>query len=170
MFRYPDKRPSSKAAIKARPSARPTQQARQSNDAYRVFFSLVMAAFAARVLFGCIGALTGWQPVAQVGDRLIFTPLAGDLQERTVRISARLVMNPWSRPGPACGLETATMIRRGGAMTVLAVRQDGVMLSWAGGATASAGSACQGGESLLVTDVDYQQLLTAQVPRAAAKS
>ena len=55
-------------------------------------------------------------------------------------------------------------------MTVLAVRQDGVMLSWAGGATALTSAACRGGQSVLVADANYSQLLAAQKPlRSSAK-
>ncbi len=160
MFRYQNKPRRSKAGFPAGPA--PHEQ--KSDQVYRVFFSLVMLAFAARILVGCIGALGGWQPVAQVGDRLIFTPATSGARRSMLQIPARLVTSPWSRPGPACTLQIAAMVRPGGAMTVLAVRQDGVMLSWAGGATASAGKPCQGGQSLLVADAAYQQLLTTQAP------
>ena len=155
MFSQAPKPRRSKAAVKP--------PARQSDDVYRVFFSLVMLAFAARILFGCVGALGGWQPVAQVGDRLDFGPaFAGAM---TASANARLVATPWSVPGRTCRLDTATMNGRGGAMTVMAVRQDGVMVSWAGGATAPGPKACGRGQSILLAAADYQQLWATQTPR-----
>ncbi len=163
MFRYDPKPRRSKAAGKTGFPARKAPRARQSDDVYRVFFSLVMLAFAARLLFGCIGALGGWQPVAQVGDRLDFGPAFAGATGTAV--NARLVATPWSVPGRTCRLDTATMNKRGGAMTVLAVRHDGVMLSWAGGATAPGAEACGRGQSVLLAAADYQQLWTTQTPR-----
>ena len=45
--------------------------------------------------------------------------------------------SPWAKPGRHARSISPMMAREGGALSVLAVRKDGVMLSWAGGPTAT---------------------------------
>ncbi len=141
-------------------SRRPTK----SDDTYTVFFTIIMAALAVRLIIGFAGGLVGAQAVAQVGDRLVFAPASGAPPPITAQIPARLVADPWAPPGPGCTLDSLVMAHPGGAVTVIALRPDGVMLSWAGRATAPAAASCPGGQSLLVSAVDYQQLRNAQTP------
>ena len=81
-------------------------------------------------------------------------------------IPAREVASPWAKPGEACTLEIPIMSVKGGALSVLAVRKDGVMLSWAGGPTATGAQACQSGAGgLLVPTADYNGLVAKPRPR-----
>ncbi len=102
--------------------------------------------------------------VAVPGDRVVFG--YGTWQVPQITVPARRVAGIWQKPGAACQLNVPVMSRRPGALTVLAVRPDGVMLSWAGGPTARRGSDCHaGGGSLLVSDSDYLSISTVQSPK-----
>ncbi len=75
-------------------------------------------------------------------------------------MKAHNLSDAFAAPGYACQLDIKYMARAGGSFAVLAVRADGVMLSWAGGPTAAPGQACAGGETgILVSDADYRSLL-----------
>ncbi len=81
-------------------------------------------------------------------------------------IPARPVASPWAKPGQACTLDIPLMSHEGGVLSVLAVRPDGVMLSWAGGPTATGPLACPAGAGgLLVPTADYSGLVAKPVPR-----
>lgn len=76
------------------------------------------------------------------------------------RIEARLLADPWARPGSGCVLDIAWMAHHAGRLTVLAVRRDGVMLSWSGGATAAGPEACPvGADAVLIQAKEYRGLL-----------
>jgi hypothetical protein len=75
-------------------------------------------------------------------------------------MKAHDLSDAFAAPGRACQLDIKYMARTGGSFAVLAVRADGVMLSWAGGPTAAPGQACAGGETgILVSDADYRSML-----------
>ena len=75
-------------------------------------------------------------------------------------MKAHNLSNAFASSGRACELDIRYMAQAGGSFTVLAVRADGVMLSWAGGPTAAPGYACAGGQTgVLVSDADYRSLL-----------
>jgi hypothetical protein len=101
--------------------------------------------------------------IATVGDRLAVNPASVSPVSRSLVVPARQVSDPWAPPGAACSLNLAAMQRPGGSLTVMAVRPDGVMLSWAGGATASGAADCHAaGTPVLVADSGYSSLLMAQ--------
>lgn len=102
------------------------------------------------------------RPVAAVGDRIVFKP-GIDLAPGSDRvISARVVTGPWTPPARFCRLNMRLLTHHWGAFTVMAVREDGVMLSWAGGATAKAGNDCEPAHKLLVSSRDYAALRESQ--------
>ncbi len=125
------------------------------------------------LLYGVLVGAMAWQltgssarfgRVAQVGDQLTFSSaVASPLLPAAAKIPARHLAGAWAPPGGNCLLDVPAM-RHGGAMTVMALRPDGVMLSWAGGATASGPAACHGGEDVLVSNANYAQLAADVAP------
>ena len=126
------------------------------------------------VLYGVAVGILAWQltgskslnltRVAQVGDQLVFSStLTPPVLPEDAQIAAVSVAGPWSPPGDKCLLDVPAMLH-GGAMTVMALRTDGVMLSWAGGATASGASACHGGDDVLVSNANYEVLVADTTP------
>lgn len=99
----------------------------------------------------------------QVGDRLRVSMAGMTPGAALASVPARVVANAWAPPGQACMLDEAVMLGHGGSLTVLAVRPDGVMLSWVGGVTAQARS-CPAPGDVLVTEADYQDLQRIRVP------
>jgi hypothetical protein len=98
-------------------------------------------------------------PVATPGDIVPISRVASWMSSVN-HVNARNLSNAFAQPGSVCTLQIGRMARHGGDLTVLAVRPDGVMLSWAGGPTAAPGEACAGGETgILVSDADYRSLL-----------
>jgi len=98
-------------------------------------------------------------PVAVPGDII---KIKGQLfwAQPSNEIKVWPVATPWARPARVCAFDIGLMAREGGALTVLAVRKDGVMLSWAGGPTAAAGRACHAGPGgILISTSEYQGLL-----------
>jgi hypothetical protein len=126
-------------------------------------FAMIMAVIGALLLtLQQADALNARRPVAQVGDRIVFTPGMAVSPGFATVIPARVVTGPWAPPARACRLNLGLLTNHWGALTVLAVRADGVMLSWAGGATAEAGNDCAPAHKLLVSDVGFNELLTLQ--------
>lgn len=75
-------------------------------------------------------------------------------------VKAHDLSTAFAAPGRACELDIKHMAQAGGSFAVLAVRADGVMLSWAGGPTAAPEKACAGGQTgILVSNEDYHSLL-----------
>jgi hypothetical protein len=109
-------------------------------------------------------SVTGASYVAQVGDRLQFTTQSASVTALTTAVPARYVTDSWASPGKQCLLNVPTMLKPGGAMTVMALRADGVLLLWAGGATAPGAANCQGSDELLVSDENYARLEKAEAP------
>ncbi len=129
---------------------------------------------AAKSLFGLIallfiaglwhGSATGVTPVAEVGDRLHFTHATASDTAALTAVPAQHVSDLWASPGGQCLLDVPTMMQPGGAMTVMALRADGVLLLWAGGATAPGPANCQGKDEILVSDANYARLEKAEAP------
>jgi hypothetical protein len=98
-------------------------------------------------------------PVAMPGD-IIPIERAANWMGGVTMVKAHNLGDAFAAPGSACELNIRHMAKSGGSFTVLAVRADGVMLSWAGGPTAAPGQACAGGQTgVLVSDADYRSLL-----------
>jgi len=57
------------------------------------------------------------------------------------------------------------MSNPGGALTVMAVRADGVLLSWAGGATSTKADCRRANQPILISADDYEALLKTQFPK-----
>ncbi len=152
MLRYP---PPSRGPKK--PAAQAAGRKRQAwpfrmTDEFGTLFCLLLAVTALRVAVSFAAP-----PVAVPGDRVTFTHNPS-LPPDTRVVTARLVGGPFAPAGATCRLDLRQMAAAPGAMTVMAVRTDGVMVSWAGGPTAAV-NGCQGkaGEILLAT-ADYATL------------
>lgn len=100
----------------------------------------------------------------QVGDVLHVTTTATAPGARLAEVPARLLAGPWGHPGLGCWLDESVMRQPGGTLTVLAVRADGVMLSWVGGDTARVAS-CPAPGQFLVSAADYGALTQITVAR-----
>lgn len=100
----------------------------------------------------------------QVGDMLHITTAATAPGARLATVPARLLTGPWGHPGQGCWLDEAMMRQPGGTLTVVAVRSDGVMLSWVGGETARVAS-CASPSQFLVSAADYNALAQISVAR-----
>jgi hypothetical protein len=112
-----------------------------------------------------VHSIVGNLPVAQVGDMLEFNLDTVSVTAPITAVPARIVGDPWAAPGRVCTLDVSTMTKHGGVIAVTAVRHDGVMLDWAGGATALGQADCGNDEQILVKDTDYEHLRMAQAPR-----
>jgi hypothetical protein len=124
-------------------------------------------------LFGFFGALVGARlllaalaampAIAAVGDRIPIGPASMPAGLTAPDIIVHEVTDPAAAAGPACRLNLAIMKHPGGVFSVLAVRPDGIVLSWAGGPTARGEDACAtANESILVALNDYSLLLKRQ--------
>jgi hypothetical protein len=100
-----------------------------------------------------------------VGDVLDFHAGTLSITGPNIAVTAHMVAGPWAPPSRSCTLAVSVMEKSGGVMSVMAVRPDGVMLSWAGGATASGVADCRSNESILVANADYGRLQMALAPR-----
>jgi len=101
--------------------------------------------------------------VATVGDRMELGPATTSVVN--LIIPARALGNPFARPGDFCSLDVNEMSHPGGAISVMAVRMDGVMLSWAGGPTSAKADCRNAGAQILVSASDYEALLKTQFPK-----
>jgi len=161
----PDPHPHDPRRAKPRAVAaghRPAQRKRQQphrrhwlDSAYGTLLLLLGLLAVARVAVG--GPLP---PVAEPGDRIVFGVRA--TQPPDIAIPAHSVAGVFAPAGAACVLNPATMAHRPGALTVIAARPDGVLLSWAGGPTASEAAGCAANATLLVTNTDYARLRDSQ--------
>lgn len=107
-------------------------------------------------------ALDARRSAAAVGDQIVFRPGLAAAPGTASVISARVVTGPWAPPARSCRLNMPLITHHWGAFTVLAVRADGVMLSWAGGATAKGGNNCAPAHKLLVSNRGFVQLLSSE--------
>jgi hypothetical protein len=139
-----------------------------SEDRLRRFDRFTKSSFGLIALLLIIGiwhsSATGVTSIAQVGDRLNFTPASASVTAYTTAVPAQHVADLWASPGRQCLLDVPAMMKPGGAMTVMALRADGVLLLWAGGATASGAANCQGNDELLVSNENYERLAKAEAP------
>jgi hypothetical protein len=171
----PPKRPHSKPVAKAIVQQPENSPFRKSADSTIKLVSAVASRVVSRLLVGMLVLLAllvfvrilagSVQPVAQVGDMLGFYHGGVSVTAPNTVVQARLIAGPWAAPDRACTLNVSAMTKPGGTMSVMAVRADGVMLSWAGGATAAGGADCKAAEQILVTDADYVRLQRALAPR-----
>ncbi len=100
---------------------------------------------------------------ALVGDRVPLGP--AQLGPPDHIIAARTLSDPFSKPGISCSLDVNEMSKPGGILTVMAVRADGVMLSWAGGATSAAADCHRLGKTVLISADNYESLVKPQFPK-----
>jgi hypothetical protein len=154
----PTKQRPPKAATRRPDNGDPVQQ---SDDLYFLLPGVLAVVIVMRLLI----AASGSNAVAQVGDILDFHGVNASVVAATTAVPARLVAGPWASPGHSCALNVSTMTNPGGAMTVMAVRADGVLLSWAGGATAKGNADCGSSQQILVTAPDYGRLQMALRPK-----
>lgn len=164
MLRYHDKPPRrrvEKPVTKAMAQQRRTEALnRRARMAFTIFYGL-----AAMVIVCSAAAKTPVSgPTPAVGDELPVSSAATALEAPVADVPARLLAGPWAQPGQGCWLDETVMRDPGGTLTVLAVRPDGIMLSWVGGATAHLAS-CPAGGQFLVSVADYDALLQITMPR-----
>ncbi len=157
MLRFPKRprRPRSPAAGRQTPKWRRYFGTRRLIDTLMLGLAFVTAA---RLISA---AVAHPPPVAMPGDIIPIVRATSWMgQGAGAVVKARNLSTAFAAPGRACELDISHMARPGGSFTVLAVRHDGVMLSWAGGPTAAPGQACAGGQTgVLVSDADYRSLL-----------
>ena len=73
------------------------------------------------------------------------------------QLTARTLTSALAAPGQACAISEAALRQGGGSFSSLAIRPDGVVLVWAGAATA-ANAPCPAGTNLLLTRDAWQTL------------
>ncbi len=150
-------RPRQKAAL--RPAVRTLPKWRNWLAGPRLFDAAVLVLAVATATRLVSAAVAHPPPAATPGDIVPITRVANWMSSVN-HVDARNLSSAFARPGSACSLQIGRMAQHGGDLTVLAVRPDGVMLSWAGGPTAAPAQACAGGETgILVSDADYRSLL-----------
>jgi hypothetical protein len=164
MLRYHNRpprrlRPKPEAKVATRPAPKWWQVRADSRQ------NLIMMLVAVVTLVRFVSAaIANPAPVAVPGDIVPLGTARSMTPYETIQV--RALATPWAKPGAACTLDVARMAHEGGAFSVLAVRNDGVMVSWAGGPTAAPAEACQPGPGgLLVPTADYSGLLVRPMPR-----
>jgi hypothetical protein len=151
----PSRRPKAKAA------PRP-QHGNWLGSAYTVLLALMCASVGAQFVAASLAAMP---PIVSVGDRIPFGVPARPFAVNLPVVAAAQIATPQSAPGHVCLLNLQKMMRPGGVFTVLAVRPDGVALSWAGGPTADASAACGNTSPVIVSENDYATLLNTQTAK-----
>jgi hypothetical protein len=121
-------------------------------------------AFSAAVLRIIFLNILAASPLTYVGDMLDFHANSSAAWDQGIAVPARRVAGPWAAPGITCELDEPTMAKSGGELTVMAIRPDGIMLSWAGGPTAPGQADCTNGAQMLVTTSSYIKLSSAEAP------
>jgi hypothetical protein len=140
-------------------AARPASKWRRFFGSRRLFDAVMLGATFVTAARLVSAAVVHPPPLAMPGDIIPIASAANWMSDPTV-MQAHNLSNAFASPGGACDLNISQMAKSGGSLTVLAVRADGVMLSWAGGPTAAPGKACAGGQTgVLVSDPDYRSLL-----------
>jgi hypothetical protein len=166
MLRYEDKPPKRRRKPTTKAMAQQNRAEtlnRRARFAFTVFYGL-----AAAVIVGSAMAQTPMSgPTPQVGDVLSITAAATAPGATLADVPARLLTGPMAQPGQGCWLDEQVMRTPGGTLTVLAVRPDGIMLSWAGGNTARIAS-CPSLGQMLVSAAGYQALARIAVPERPA--
>lgn len=158
----PPKRHDSKPVSKVVNLQHRSRQQSQPDDTLIPFILFWASTLLGGVVF-CFVVST--QRIAQVGDVLDFHAGTLSIVGPNIAVTAHTVAGPWAPPSRSCTLAVSVMEKPGGAMSVMAVRPDGIMLSWAGGATASGAADCRSNESILVANADYGRLQMALAPR-----
>jgi hypothetical protein len=155
MLRFTNRprRPRPQAAV------RPASKWRRFFGSRRLFDAVMLGATFVTAARLVSAAVAHPPPVATPGDMVPIEQAAGWMAGVDV-VHAHNLRGVFAPPGRACELDIHRMAQTGGSFTVLAVRPDGVMLSWAGDPTAAPGRACAGGQTgILVSDEDYRSLL-----------
>jgi hypothetical protein len=138
---------------------RPTSGWRRFFGSRRVIDTLVIGLTFVTTARLVSAAVAHPPPVAMPGD-IIPIERAHNWMGGITLVQAHNLGNAFGAPSSACELNIRHMAKEGGSLTVLAVRPDGVMLSWAGGLTAAPGQACIGGQTgVLISDAAYRSLL-----------
>ena len=105
-----------------------------------------------------VSSITSSERVAEVGDMLDFHADDVSITAPNTAVQAKIAAGPWASPDRTCELDVGLMEKPGGVMSVTAVRPDGVLLSWTGGATAGGKLSCKGNEPILVENAGYGRL------------
>jgi hypothetical protein len=142
-------------------SVRPASKWRRFFGSRRLFDTVLLGVTFVAAARLVSAAVAHPPPVAMPGDIIPIERATNWMgQGPAAVVKARDLSDAFAAPGRVCELDIRQMARSGGSFTVLAVRSDGVMLSWAGGPTAAPGQACAGGQTgVLVSDADYRSLL-----------
>jgi hypothetical protein len=115
-------------------------------------------------LFALMLAAAAMPRIANVGDQLPISRALPGLRDG-IMLPAREMAAAYAEPGPGCQLDIAKMARPGGILTVMAVRPDGMVLSWAGGATAASNACRAPSGEVLLAENDYAALLTSRTAK-----
>ena len=106
----------------------------------------------------------GSNPTAAVGDKLTFDSEQITLNASDVVAPGRIIMGRQTPSGRTCRLDVSVMASQGGTAEVLNVSRDGVVLLWTGGKTAAGAADCGPTAQILVSNADYQRLLSIRAP------
>jgi hypothetical protein len=147
----PSRRPKVKAKVVRRP-----QPSNWLGGAYTVLLALMTATIAAQLIASSLAAMP---PLVTVGDRFALAPSPRPSAVNLPILAAAQIATPQAATGRACLLDLQKMLHPGGVFTVLAVRPDGVVLSWAGGQTAGNGAGCATTAPIFIAQNDYVALL-----------
>lgn len=115
------------------------------------------------ILPNVVSGYTQRAPDAHVGDLLRFEPASAPDHTPAPVVPAQNIGNVLANPGAKCILDVAVMRNPGAAMSVLAVRADGVVLTWAGKTTANS-QGCTPGASVFIAAENYDVLAMAARP------
>ncbi len=166
MLKYSNKPPRRRQGKPVVKAIAPQRKAEEFHSNFRAGVRMVYSGVAVfLVLHGINSALPQPGADAQVGDMLNLSPAVVPPGAVESAVQARLVTDPWAKPGAVCALDESVMLKPGGVLTTMAVRPDGVMLAWNGGATAQGAAACPSSSQFLVSRNDYLQLYKIELPK-----
>jgi hypothetical protein len=155
----PPRRPKAKAVAKVIDRRKGKPEPFMSGGSLGLLLAVVAVAFFVRLT---TVVMANPAPVAAPGDIVTFSGPVIRPMVPLGQVTAHAVSGVWGKPGGDCALDLAQMMRVHGALSVHAVRPDGVMVSWAGGPTAEGAADCRTMQSaLLVSAADYQGMMMA---------
>ena len=167
MLRYDNKPPRRRVDKPVTKAVAVQRRTEELNRRVRFGFTMFYGLAAAVVVVSALAKTSIASASPQVGDVLHISTAATAPGAQLAEVPARLLAGPWGHPGLGCWLDESVMRQPGGTLTVLAVRSDGIMLSWVGGDTARVAS-CPAPGQLLVSAADYGALTQIGVARRPA--
>lgn len=164
MFLFNNKRTKLLAQPARAPWAKAAARRRIADRVNQIVENLIYAGFSVIVLRNLVLYVLAAHPVASVGDILAFDSSNSLSWREGIAVPARHIAGPWASPGATCELDIPSVASQDVALTVTALRPDGIILSLAGAAPAPSEADCGSDTPILISNGSYIRLLGAVTP------